>query len=44
VARYRCISRDTEIIVHPDRQLTGELILAIAASASWVHSFFQYPG
>jgi DivIVA domain-containing protein len=44
VARYRCISRDTEIIVHPGRQLTGELIVAIAASASWVHSFFQYPG
>ena len=32
-----------EITVHPDRELTGELVLAIAISASWLGSYFSEP-
>jgi hypothetical protein len=44
VARYRCTGADTEIIVHPDCQLTDELTLVIAASEGLVHSYFATPG
>jgi DivIVA domain-containing protein len=51
VARYRKSARDlpweqteVEITVHPDRELTDELVLAIAISAEWLESYFGTPG
>ena len=51
VARYRIIDQgftlrrnDVEITVHPDWQLTEELMLAITISAPWLHSYFGQPG
>ena len=47
VARYRGTrSYPTEtvaITVHPDRQLTDELVLAVAISAPWLVSYFANP-
>jgi len=40
VARYR---QGTEIIVHPDQNLTDQLVLAITISASWLASYFHVP-
>jgi hypothetical protein len=45
VARYRVIGRGfftwpVEIIVHPGKQLTDELALAIVISAPWLNSYF----
>jgi DivIVA domain-containing protein len=45
VARYRMTNTSSsaptyDIAIHPDRELTDELILAIATSASWVASYF----
>ena len=46
VARYRFARKGfgapVEITVHPGRQLTEELVLAIAVSVPWLRSFFQY--
>ena len=42
VARYR-INGPVEIAVHPDRELTDELALAIAISAPWLGSYFEIP-
>jgi DivIVA domain-containing protein len=50
VARYRLIRygrsvrRTTEITVHPDRRLTDELALVIAASAPWLSLYFWREG
>lgn len=49
VARYRIIGpgffgRPVEIIVHPDQQLTNELVLAIVISAPWLLSYFPDSG
>jgi hypothetical protein len=51
VARYRKSTGDlpweqtkAEITVHPDRELTNELVLAIAISAEWLRSYFGSPG
>jgi hypothetical protein len=49
VVRYRIGGWDTigrsvvEITVHPGRQLTNELVLAIAISAPWLGSYFSEP-
>jgi hypothetical protein len=48
VARYRNTRLPptgyaVEITVHPDRQLTDELVLAVAISAPWLVSYFAYP-
>jgi hypothetical protein len=40
IAKYRSTRENTEILVHPSLGLTEELILAIAASAPWVKSYF----
>jgi hypothetical protein len=41
--RRRGAYRDygTDVAVHPDRELTEELVLAIAMSADWLHDYFQ---
>jgi hypothetical protein len=51
VVRYRIISRGfipgrnvVEITVHPGRELTDELVLAIAISAPWFGEYFDLPG
>jgi len=45
VARYRIADRRTiEITVHPDQQLTDELVLTLAVTARWVSSFFDSSG
>jgi DivIVA domain-containing protein len=50
VARYRLVRYQnslrttTEITVHPDQRLTDELVLAIAASAPWLSSYFSEAG
>jgi len=51
VARYRIISEgfkrgqnSVEIIIRPGRQLTDDLLLAIAISAPWLRSYFNQPG
>jgi hypothetical protein len=51
VARYRKSTgglpwerAEAEITVHPDRELTDELVLAIAISAEWLRSYFGSPG
>jgi hypothetical protein len=31
----------TDVVVHPERELTEELVLAIAMSAGWLHDYFQ---
>jgi hypothetical protein len=36
-------SRSVEITVKPGRELTDELVLAIAASAYWLSSYFDTP-
>jgi DivIVA domain-containing protein len=47
IARYRLALNETgwrkivEITVHPDQQLTGELVLVIALSAPWLRSYLQ---
>jgi hypothetical protein len=41
VALYRRVGDDTEIIRHPDRRLTEELTVAIAASVPWLAAYFQ---
>jgi hypothetical protein len=46
VAQYRVPSlnpfrQTVEITVHSDRTLTDELVLAIAISAPWLHSYFR---
>jgi hypothetical protein len=47
VARYRLVSNPpsfwkiVEITVHPSRQLTDELALAILLSAPWLRSCFD---
>ena len=47
VARYRLADprtgfrQITEITVHPDQRLTGELTLAIAASAPWLSRYLR---
>jgi hypothetical protein len=47
VARYRDTrlmpAGTVEITVHPDRQLTDELVLAVAVSAPWLVSYFVNP-
>jgi hypothetical protein len=47
VARYRKSTGDqraeAEITVHPDRELTDELVLAIVISAEWLGSYFGIP-
>jgi DivIVA domain-containing protein len=50
LARYRASTVDSpwpqaqvEITVHPDRELTDELLLAIAISAEWLESYFSSP-
>jgi hypothetical protein len=46
VAQYRVPSlrrRTVEITVHPDWTLTDELVLAMAISAPWLHSYFALP-
>lgn len=48
VARYRATrlpptGYTVAITVHPDRQLTDELMLAVALSAPWLNSYFAYP-
>ena len=45
VARYRMTNTRSstptyDITIHPDRELTDELMLAIATSAAWVASYF----
>jgi hypothetical protein len=40
VARYR---QGVEITLHPDNNLTDELVLAIAISAPWLASYFDSP-
>jgi hypothetical protein len=51
VARYRVtgmfyiFGRDkVEITVHPDRDLTDVLVLAIAISVPWLSPYFDTPG
>jgi DivIVA domain-containing protein len=51
VARYRIIGvgymlgrEKVEITVHPDRDLTDELVLAITISAPWLSRYFAQPG
>jgi len=45
VARYRIADRRTiEITVHPDQQLTDELILTLALTAPWASEFFRSGG
>jgi hypothetical protein len=49
VAQYRVPSRHlfrqkVEIAVHPDWELTDELVLVIAISAPWLHSYFLIEG
>lgn len=47
VARYRLVLNGAsywttpEITVHPDQQLTDELVLAIAVSALWLRAYFR---
>jgi hypothetical protein len=44
VARYMNADRNAiKITVHPDQQLTDELILTLALTAHWVSSFFDAP-
>jgi DivIVA domain-containing protein len=52
VARYRQSAEDFDlyrewgeviITVHPDRELTDELVAAIALSAGWLESYFSSP-
>jgi hypothetical protein len=51
VARYRQAGQrflpwattPVEIVIHPDRKLTDELMLAIAISPPWLHSYFDHP-
>jgi hypothetical protein len=51
VARYRQLADDPDpggwgevvITVHPDRELTHELVLAIVISAGWPGSYFNSP-
>ena len=45
--RYRApgrIGSGIEITVHPHRELTDELVVAIAISAPWLRVYFQRPG
>jgi DivIVA domain-containing protein len=45
VARYMIADRRAiDITVHPDQQLTDELILTLALTARWVSSFFDSSG
>jgi hypothetical protein len=51
VARYRITKKgfkrwqnSVEITVRPDRELTDDLVLAIAISARWLGSYFNHPG
>lgn len=54
VARYRIASRrgsknskkwrEIEITVHPDQQLTDELVLTLALTAPWISEFFESSG
>jgi hypothetical protein len=50
VARYRLTSSGTgwptamEITLHPDRQLTDDLVLALAISARWIGDYFEESG
>ena len=51
VVRYRNIGvgymlgrEKIEITVHPDRDLTDELVLAITVSAEWLIACFDTPG
>jgi len=37
------LSHSTEIIVHPGRELTDDLALALAISAGWLGSYFHTP-
>jgi hypothetical protein len=44
VARYRISQspkRAVEITIHLDRELTDELVLAIAISAPWLRRYFK---
>ena len=45
VIRFRRGGQDrdhgTDVVVHPDRELTEELVLSIAMSAGWLHDYFQ---
>jgi hypothetical protein len=44
VARYRLLTEDSaEVTVHPDRDLTDELVLALAISVPWLRSYFRAP-
>lgn len=50
VARYRAPGKDpehprdeVEITVHPDLELTDELVLAVAVSAPWLRTYFYKP-
>ena len=52
VARYRELAEDLDpyrvwgevvITVHPDQELADELVLAIAISAGWLDSYFNFP-
>jgi len=43
VARYRIGNGLVEIIVHPDRELADDLVLAIALSADWLGTYFDFP-
>ena len=41
LTRYRFGPYEAEITVHPDQRLTGELTLAIAASAPWLSRYLR---
>jgi hypothetical protein len=42
VARYRLLTKDSaEITVHPDQELTDELVLAITTNAPALSSYFN---
>jgi hypothetical protein len=43
VARYRRSKSLVEITLHPDHNLTDELVLAIIISAPWLTSYFDVP-
>jgi len=43
-AGYMLGREKVEITVHPDRDLTDELVLAIAISAPWLSPYFDQPG
>jgi hypothetical protein len=44
VTRFNQHLAEVEIVVHPDRTLTDELVLAVAISPPWLHHYFLQPG